>query len=442
MAGETLSLEDDREDKREPRVAQLVVILECDRTAAGSSRHLLRDVREARIGRGDVRRAERDGRGLALAIPDARMSSPHARCVLRDGRWYIEDAGSKNGVFVDGERRETMALHDGAIVQLGHTILLYCEAPVLADEPLDRDGGDTFVASFARAVADLAAVMATPAAVLIQGETGTGKEVLARRAHGFAGRSGPLVAVNCGALPSTLVESELFGYRKGAFSGADQDRPGLVRAADGGTLFLDEIADLPLPAQAALLRVLQEREVVPVGGTQPVRVDVRVIAASHHDLGKRVAEQLFRRDLYSRLAAFTVAIPPLRERLVDFGLLLQPMLAARDDVKISCAAVRAMLEYEWPLNVRELESCVTVSAALARGGAIKLEHLPEAVRSGAPANVRVPLGPEEQAQHDRLIALLSEHGGNISAIARATGKARPQIHRWLRRFGIDPDAYR
>jgi DNA-binding NtrC family response regulator len=392
---------------------------------------------------------------LTLGVPDARMSSPHARVVQRDGRWTAEDVDSKNGLIVDGERRARIALDDGAVLELGHTVLLYREAPVLAGEPPDRDAGElpgygprlrTFVPSFARALDDLAQVVHTPAPILIHGETGTGKEVLARAIHALARRAGAFVAVNCGALPATLVESELFGHRRGAFSGADQDRPGLVRSADHGTVFLDEIADLPLASQAALLRVIQEREVTPVGGTQPVAVDVRIVAASHRDLSERVAHDRFRRDLYARLAAYTVAVPPLRARREDLGLLLQAMLGDRPETRISCAAVQAMLDYDWPLNVRELESCLMVAAALARGGPIKLEHLPDPIRADEPHSTAphgaAPLPPEDQAQRDQLIALLTEHAGNVSAIARVIGKKRAQIHRWLRRFGLDADDYR
>src|SRR5437588_230906 len=162
--------------------------------------------------------------------------------------------------------------------------------------------------------------------VLLLGETGTGKELIARAVHDLSGRTGPFLAVNCGALPETLVESELFGYRKGAFSGAYEDRPGLVRSSDKGTLLLDEIGSLPLPAQAALLRVLQEEEVVPVGATRPLRVNLRVVAATHEDLGVLASQELFRADLLARLSGFTLDLPPVRERREDVGLFLTSLL--------------------------------------------------------------------------------------------------------------------
>jgi DNA-binding NtrC family response regulator len=447
---ETLSRDEDR--RREATVEivpQLYILLECDRPAAASSRHLLRGIESVDVGRAAVRGAGRTGDALELGVPDARMSQPHARIGRRDGKWILEDAGSKNGVIVDGERRTRAVLTDGAMFELGHTLFLFREAPVEDAYSDDCDAADlsraapqlrTFVPALARVYADLAEVVKTPAPVLIHGETGTGKELLARAAHAMTRRPGSFVAVNCGALPENLVESELYGHKRGAFSGAEQDRTGLVRSADRGTLFLDEIADLPLQSQAALLRVLQEREVTPVGATQPISVDVRVVAASHHELAERVERDLFRRDLYARLAAYTAVLPPLRDRREDLGLLIGSMLADKPEVRISCAAARMLFEYDWPLNVRELESCLVVATALARGGAIRLEHLPETVRGVE--TIGAPLTTEDQARRDELVALLRTHAGNVSAVARATGKARAQIHRWLRRFQLDPASYR
>ena len=446
----TLTRDEDRQlADRDVAVPQLYVLVECDRIPAGSSRHLLDGITRVDIGRGDRRVTHRTGQTLSLEIPDARMSQPHARLVKQGESWVAEDSGSKNGLIVDGERRARVPLSDGAVLELGHTLLLYRETPLpatavqdlgaedLAAVPADRR---TFVPALQRAYDDLAAVVTTSVAVLIQGETGTGKERVARAAHELARRTGSFVAVNCGALPETLIESELFGSKRGAFSGADHDRPGLVRSADGGTLFLDEVADLPLPSQAALLRVLQEREVVPVGATQPIPVDLQVVAASHHDLADRVQRDLFRRDLYARLAAFTIRMPPLRDRREDLGLLLAALLPP--DARISPSAAHALADHDWPLNIRELASCLVVATALARGGPIKLEHLPETIGGGPELADAVVLAPEEQRKRDEIVALLREHRGNVSAISRATGKARAQIHRWLRRFQLDPDTYR
>jgi len=273
--------------------------------------------------------------------------------------------------------------------------------------------------------------------------------------HALSGRKGPFVAVNCGAIPSNLVETELFGYRKGAFSGANEDRPGLVRSAAGGTLFLDELGDLPLAAQSAFLRLLQEREVTPVGDHRAVPVDVRVVTATHRHLASAAERGTFRADLLARLAGFTVHLPALRERREDLGLLTAAFLGrfASDPavaVSFTLAAARALFAHAWPLNVRELEKCIERALVIAGGKPLDLEHFPEltgapgeCVRSSAAAAVAdssaLPLRPltaDEQKHREALLVLLRQHSGNISAVARATGKARNQIQRWIRRYGI------
>ena len=258
------------------------------------------------------------------------------------------------------------------------------------------------------------------------------------------------MAVNCGGIARTLVETEMFGYRKGAFSGADEDRPGLVRSADKGTLFLDEIADLPQGAQAVLLRALQESEVVPVGATRPVKVDVRVLAATHYDVRELVSEGTFRADLFARISGFTLRLPPLRERREDLGILIGEILRRAapdlmDHVTITSEAARALFLHTWPLNVRELEKCLASALVLAAGQTIDLAHLPDWAHGApmpAPSAPQRSISPADQRQRDELVALLKEHRGNVSSIARAMGKARMQIQRWLKRYGLDPESYR
>jgi hypothetical protein len=239
----------------------LIVALVCDQPALGSSRHALGELDEVVFGRAATMRATRLGRRLELGLPDPRMSGRHARLVRDLTRWIIEDTGSKNGVILNGARRQRAVLDDGDLVELGHTVCRFRAAGGGAGYPPDTDrarlaprapGLATFVPGLAAAFDDLAAVARIDAAIVISGETGTGKELVARAVHQLAGRTGAFVALNCGALPETLAESELFGYRKGAFSGALQDRLGLVRSADHGTLFLDEIGDLPAASQATL----------------------------------------------------------------------------------------------------------------------------------------------------------------------------------------------
>jgi len=287
--------------------------------------------------------------------------------------------------------------------------------------------------------------------VALSGESGTGKEVLARAIHALSGRSGPFVAVNCGALPKDLVESELFGHKKGAFSGALEDRPGLVRAAHGGTLFLDEVGDLPLQAQPALLRVLQEKQVQPVGATSPVAVDLRVVSATHRDLPALAAKGTFRDDLRARLSGFELTLPRLAERREDLGLLVSAIVRRvagpkAASVQLTLPAARALFASRWPLNVRELEKALEAALVLASGQPVDLGHLPAALRGEAPAEVKAspPRAPrDDDAQlKARLEAMLTTHGSNVSAAAREMGKARMQIQRWMARFGLEPKDFK
>jgi DNA-binding NtrC family response regulator len=443
-----------------PGTPLVLRLLSCERPLDGTSCHALDGVDTVSIGRADAASVSRTPGALALGVPDKAMSAAHAR-IVRDGRrWMLEDAGSRNGVLLNGEREDRAHLVDGDLFELGETLWLFRDArgPRSRDLPLDVDqrtlpellpGLRTFSPALREAFEALARIVHVRVPVLLQAESGTGKELCARAIHEQSRRPGAFVAVNCGALPETLATSELFGYRRGAFSGATEDRSGLVRSAHDGTLFLDEIADLPLASQALLLRVLQEREVTPIGATQPVPVDLQIVAASHRDLKTLVRQELFRNDLYARLAGFTVRLPPLRERREDFGLLISTLLARSPlgaTTTLTANAARALLAYDWPLNVRELESCLTVASTLASGGAIRRRHLPEALRepaAAAPDEASPHTDPHEDDQRKaELMALLREHQGNITSIARATGWNRVQIHRWLKRFELDPRPFR
>jgi DNA-binding NtrC family response regulator len=235
--------------------------------------------------------------------------------------------------------------------------------------------------------------------VLIYGESGTGKELVARAMH-FRGAFGsrPFVAVDCGSLVPTLIESELFGYEKGAFTGALRSKQGLFQAADGGTIFLDEVGELPMELQAKLLRVLQEKEVRPVGSNQRVKVDVRVIAATNRDLEAAYKNGTFRKDLYFRLNVVTLYVPALRERRSDTPMLVHWFLeryAPGSELHVTSAAMRALMQYEWPGNVRELENCVERAVALGNGQIIDLGDLPPAIASGAAAAGGPAIAPTE-----------------------------------------------
>ncbi|HEY8209228.1 MAG TPA: FHA domain-containing protein, partial [Myxococcaceae bacterium] len=285
---------------RPSRSALLSLALSCERPLEVPWRFALDGVDEVVLGRGAERsfRLEESGpkKRLEIRAPDARMSSQHARLVRDLGRWVMEDAGSKNGVVVDGvfQKRALLSSDEPHLIELGHTFFVFSTRLVTGPLPLhlasdprplpEASGLSTFVPQLAADLSALREVARSPVPVLLTGETGSGKDVAARAVHACSGRTGPFVPVNCGALAATLVESELFGHRRGAFTGAVEERPGLVRAASGGTLFLDEVGDLPLPLQAALLRVLQDGEVLPIGAEKPVRVDVRVVAATNRDL--------------------------------------------------------------------------------------------------------------------------------------------------------------
>jgi transcriptional regulator with PAS, ATPase and Fis domain len=287
--------------------------------------------------------------------------------------------------------------------------------------------------------------------VLVLGESGTGKEVVAREVHRLSGRPGDFAAINCAAIPGNLLESELFGYKRGAFSGADRDKPGLIRAAHGGTLLLDEIGDMPLPAQAKLLRVLQAHEVLPLGATRPEPVDVRVLCATHRDLRRMQQEEKFRPDLFARINEYQLKLPPLRDRKEDLYLLLKTFLRrhGRAELEPTFRFMTAALHYDWPYNVRELEACAKRCIALVLGKTIDAEDLPDAIREEMTEYGTRALGsPDEDPENrgapteEELRALLLRHQGNVAAVGRELGKARMQIHRWLKRFDISLDDYR
>ncbi|HEY0989739.1 MAG TPA: sigma 54-interacting transcriptional regulator, partial [Kofleriaceae bacterium] len=353
-------------------------MLECGRPRAGSVRYRLSDLTAVALGRGPERRAERVGTELTVRVPDKWMSSRHARIEPSFGRWVLTDTESKNGSIVDGHTTKRAVLTDGSLIELGHTLFIFFERlPIEAEaaallELVPSEGPPpgfaTLMPVWNQELTRLRQIASSEIPMLIEGESGTGKEVIARNIHDQSNRRGAFVPVNCGALPENLVESELFGYKKGAFSGAQADQPGLVRAADAGTLFLDEIGDLPPSSQAALLRVLQEREVMPVGGTRAVEIDLRVVAATHRDLDEMVAEGSFRHDLFARLAGFRVTVPPLAERRADLGVLigfLHARLFPTEHPGFDIDAARLLLRYPWPLNVRELEQALATAQVLA-----------------------------------------------------------------------------
>jgi Nif-specific regulatory protein len=300
---------------------------------------------------------------------------------------------------------------------------------------------------------DRAAVAQIP--VLIEGETGTGKELVARAVHRASGRTGgAFVAINCAAFPETLLESELFGHRRGAFTGAFQDKRGLFEAASGGTLFLDEIGEMPAAMQAKLLRVLQEGEILPLGDVRPRSIDVRVISATNRDLEHEVESGRFRQDLFYRVATFPIRLPPLRERREDIPVLAARILRAVAErqgkriVGASAAAVAALQRFDWPGNVRELENEIERAVALAcDGDTLEPLHLsaklapnqPSAAASdAAPARYAdVPLREARDAFEARHIgAALDHYAGNVTRAAQALGLSRSMLHKKMKEYGL------
>jgi two-component system response regulator AtoC len=285
--------------------------------------------------------------------------------------------------------------------------------------------------------------------VLVTGESGTGKELVARAIHfrgTFANR--PFVAVDCGSLVPTLIESELFGYEKGAFTGAMRSRPGLFQSANGGTVFLDEIGELPLEMQAKLLRFLQEKEVRPVGSNQKFKVDVRVVAATNRDLEAEYRAGQFRKDLYFRLNVVTVHLPSLRERRSDIPMLVHWFLdryAKGSSVQVTSAALKCMLQYDWPGNVRELENCIERAAALGDGKIIDVEDLPPAIRSVSPVGeVAGPTSTQsslsatdlEDIERATIQRVFEQVKGDKVVAGKMLGISRATLYRKLKRYNI------
>jgi transcriptional regulator with AAA-type ATPase domain len=462
------TVEETRERSRAHHAAlapQLFVAFECDRPESGGTRHSLVDVDEVVIGRGPERASIRESSGgvrrLTIQVPASRLSGMHARILNTDGGWILEDAHSTNGSFVCGQSIHRAMVDEGSIIELGRVIFLLRPAmPTPPGTPLDFDSSSitestaTLVPEGAQQLEDLVHVAGSLVPVLLVGETGTGKEVLATAVHRLSGRTGPFVAVNCGALTDTLLESQLFGHARGAFSGATRDEPGYIRAADGGTLLLDEIGDLPLSSQPALLRVLQEKEVFPVGSVRGVKVDVRVMAATHRSLRELSDAGEFRGDLLARLEGFSHLVPPLRERKEDLGILVAAVFAkARAEgtptSTVSPEVATALFAHDWPENVRGLEQCLMRALVLARGATVQVSHLPPVVARAltfedpaADPGLVPPLSKDDAELRERLIVLLKRHHGNVADVARSLGKARMQIHRWLKKFDIEPDLYR
>jgi two-component system, NtrC family, response regulator len=293
----------------------------------------------------------------------------------------------------------------------------------------------------------VARVSKTDATVLVQGESGTGKELLAKAIHSNSVRKrGPFVAINCGAIPESLLESELFGHEKGAYTGAHIQRKGKLEVADGGTLFLDEIGDMPLPLQVKLLRFLQERQLERIGGRDLIRVDTRIIAATNKDLKTELQTGRFREDLYYRLSVVNVRIPPLRERGEDIVLIANAFVRRsgrqhRRNLRFSVEAIEALRTYQWPGNIRELENAVERAVIMAKGRQIEPADL--GIDVSVAANDLAPLrATRDKAQREALVDALVKTRGNISQAAKLLGVSRPTFHGLLDKLQLNARDFR
>ncbi len=292
-------------------------------------------------------------------------------------------------------------------------------------------------------------VARTDATVLVEGATGTGKDLLAKVIHSSSRRSdSPFVKVNCAALPDNLLESEMFGYIKGAFTGADRDKPGRFNEADGGTIFLDEIGDLPLALQAKLLRVLEDKEFYPLGSRHTQKVDIRIVSATNRGLEKLVKKRLFREDLFYRLNVFRIELPELKNRRDDLPLLIHHIIrrlsAALDSrrVGISKAAMEILLNYSYPGNVRELENVLEHALVICSDDMVRPKHLPDYVHNQPSAVTSIApdmpgeVHPQTYAEHRKIMQLLQKYNGNRSQTAKALGIDRTTLWRKMKRYGI------
>ncbi|MBW2048717.1 MAG: sigma 54-interacting transcriptional regulator, partial [Deltaproteobacteria bacterium] len=295
----------------------------------------------------------------------------------------------------------------------------------------------------------LPTVAVSESTVLITGETGTGKELFARALHNLSGRaSRPFVAVNCGGFPETLIESELFGYEAGAFTGAAKAKPGRFKLAEGGTLLLDEIGDLPLPLQVKLLRVLQEKAYEPLGAVETVKTDVRIIAATNRDLETMVADGTFRQDLYYRVNVINIDIPPLRERMEDVPLLVDhfirhfSMVHDKDVSSISPRALDILMGHDYPGNIRELDNIIEHGCVLCQGGIIRLKNLPRWIRPSE-KDSHVHLGTDlslEEVERRFIVSVLEKNGWNRQAAANELKIHKTTLFRKIKKLGIQlPD---
>ena len=400
-----------------------------------------------------------------LRLESELVSREHAQIARIDGSYWVTDLGSRNGTWIDGQlaSSERIRLTNGSLLYVGGYVLSF---RVVTPESLNAlrleiaspfGGLSTRSPCLARVTSQMR-LMARVGDVLILGETGTGKDVYARAMHRESQRTGPFVAINCASIPRELVESELFGYVKGAHSQAGSSKRGLLHEAASGTVFLDEIGEMPPESQAKLLRFLQSREITPLGSNTTIRIDTHVIAATNRDMdGDRI-----RPDLRHRLGD-PLKLPPLRKRREDVPLLLQRFLGRGPTFTVG--ALQALLLHSWPGNVRELEHCVKRAFLLSGGETAQVCHLPSSIvghvsiseedlgtsaptvrgadhTSGKDVVGRGRRKWRPRPKREQLATLLGEHEGNVAAVARTLGRRWQVVWKWLKADEIDPQQFR
>jgi transcriptional regulator with AAA-type ATPase domain len=394
------------------------------------------------------------GRGdhCDTVLPGTETSREHADVWREASFGTIRDRGSVNGVFVNGVRRDSAPLGAGDVVRVGDAVGIVMR--VAGDESTEFGeiapgwfGG----ARLKEALEPLRLAAKSSLPIVIEGATGTGKEGLCAAIHAWSERKGPLVPVNCAALPEQLAEAELFGYRQGAFTGAARASTGFIRAANGGTLMLDEVVELSMPLQAKLLRVLEERAVYPLGESKPVPVDFRVVSAAQEPLERRVEDKSFREDLRARLEGLVVVLPPLSERREDVVPLFLRVLAEAsggEAPSLEPRFVERLLLYDWPLNVRELVLLATQLVATRPGETLRRSHLPPRIldatsRETTKAGSRARLPTDDAESIEALAEAVRTNEGNLTRAAQSLGISRQRAYRLLKaRTALDVESLR
>ena len=387
-----------------------------------------------------------------LPLKDGSVSGIHCEVVAGPEGFLLRDLGSTNGIFMLGHRVRELYLRPGSEFQVGNNLIRFESLDHMVKIPLSKN--HRFGSVLGRSVpmrevfAVLERVSTSDLPVLLRGETGTGKELLASGIHSYSFRKNhPYVVLDCGAVPADTIESTLFGHEKGAFTGAVESRRGVFEEASGGTLFIDEVGELAVGLQPKLLRALEQQEIQRVGGVKPIKVDVRIVAATNRDLPALVHQGLFREDLYYRLSVVEVFVPPLRDRPEDVPSLVEQFLneEERSGLRLAEDALLSLQSHSWPGNVRELRNVIERAARLAEGEVIDAgdlhfgrqpgDRLSLAVGGNLPykeAKARL-LG---QFERQYLAQLMKEHGGNLSAASREAGLARNHLRNLCRKYNI------